>query len=339
MDVFSVDSVLAATKTWKGSADVLDEIFLGSSGEQLDEADLVLFSLNPNFTAPKLRVYVLYDMYCTQDVNRLPQLFPALEELSMVRTAFHDVSTSGQLMELLKPLRSLRSLNFCDPQSNEDDDVDGDEDEEGEATSAARATCLSPLTELELQEMTSGELNGFFKALSAPHLKTLSLSKCDIDPDALPHLRRQLSRFPSLDTVRLYMNNLKVAHISEFFSAFTHLHLILTPLDELFASLKVRPRGEWSFPRLTSIELHTTTGFPSHLLREIVETRRTASGAGAESGSPLALESITVYSDASISEEDRSWFKDNLRAFVWSDTTSYKGADACTVKLICAPPN
>jgi len=46
-----------------------------------------------------------------------------------------------------------------------------------------------------------------------------------------------------------------------------------------------------------------------------------------------------VYSEDSISDEDRSWFKDNLRDFVWSDTASYKGTDACTVKLTCTPRN
>ncbi|OSX65251.1 hypothetical protein POSPLADRAFT_1134329 [Postia placenta MAD-698-R-SB12] len=332
IDVFSVETVVAAVGKWNGSADALEEIFLGTTGEQLDEDDLAIFALNPTFSAPNLHLCVVYDLYCTSEGPRLPKIFPAMQDLSIVRTGFKDVTTSAQYLKVLEPLRSLRSLNLFEP----DLDQGGADDNAVEGGQVS----LPALVELELQSISYNTLDRFLAALDAPSLATLSLSRCnDLDMNSLPHIRDQLARFPSLDTLRLFRNTLKMEHISDIFGSLRCFCLVSISLTELFSSLKPKLKRGWYLPRLTAMEIHCEKGVPLTLLGQVVDVRHAGAASEQADDAPRAIQDITVYTKDPISEEDRLWFESKVRTFVWLDTDLYKGTDVGATKLICAVPD
>ena len=207
-----------AVAQWKGAADVLDEIFLSSEPDC--ESDSAAVTLDPGFVAPQLRVFALYDIPVVRGGKDLHLRFPALHELSLVRSTFEEapgVANWARLMPLLVKLKHLRLLNLC-PEDEDEDDEDEDEDEaEADSDEEDESPAPSPssvpylpylptLSKLVLHNTPLPALNKLLRAFTAPALSTLELVSCDPADGAARQLRstRALLRrgFPALHTLR-----------------------------------------------------------------------------------------------------------------------------------------
>jgi len=335
-------NVKAAVALWKGKADALDEIFLHSEPES--ESDLVELALHPTFIAPKLRVFVLYDIPLMKGGGRLPKHFPVLDELSLVRSSFTEAPGSNwpKLAQVLKNLRHLRSVNLVPDSGGDDDDDDEDEDEEDEdededdenVPDVSTLPSLPALEELVVQNMELVAINKLLGTFTAPRLSKLEIAMYesgDDEEDRLPKTKTLLKRFPSLRTLRLdhSADAMELENVKYLAEDFERLEIARVDLESVFQMLTKRTaRSKWPIPRLRSMEVHSETEVPVAALRALVEACATAGH---------AIESVAVHTALQCPQKDNSWFGRNVRKFSWTSVSDTYAATWGSVTLVYGP--
>ncbi|TFY63753.1 hypothetical protein EVJ58_g3062 [Rhodofomes roseus] len=339
-DLVNVKEVVSSH--FRGTADALDEIFLCSEPESTSDpyAEVVL---HPTFVAPKLRVFVLYDIALMKGSARLPKHFPALDELSLVRSSFSEAPGANwpKLMGILKNLKNLRSFNYGldseDADDDDDDDGDGDdEDDEGDDDNidVSSLPSLPALEELIVHYMNLRGINKLLGAFTAPRLSKLEIASyqsADDEEERLPKTKALLGRFPSLGTLRFddsaeAFDIENVQYLADGLERLEVANVDLEPLLQMFT--KRVARSKRPIPRLKSLELHSETVVPVSALRKLVEACATAGH---------AVESAAVHTTAECPKDDLSWFEGNLQNFNWTSVFDTYAAVWGSVTLLYGP--
>lgn len=341
-----------AVAQWKGSADVLDEIFLSSEPDC--ESDLAEVALDPAFVAPRCRVFALYDIPVVRGGKDLHRHFPALDELSLVSSTFEEAPGCNwaKLMPLLTNLKHLRLLNLrpeAEGDDDDDDDDDGDEDSGDEDDGPKpdpdlrSLPSLPALEELVLHSTSLPSLNKLLSAFTAPTLSKLELvayESADDEEERLPRTKALLRRFPALRTLRLThaAGALGLANVRFLAEDVPRLEVEKADVRAVLGMVTKRVvKSRWPIPRLRLLEVWTgeAPGFHDEGENEDEDEDDTAEGekekdekkkivdairklAEACAAAQHPLESIAVHTKEGCPEEDRTWFEKNVPKFSWA---------------------
>lgn len=319
-DIVIVKDVVAQ---WKGSADVLDEIFLSSEPDC--EGDLAEIVLDPKFVAPKLRVFVLYDIPVMKGGKNLHKHFPVLDELSLMSSSFEEAlgCNWAKLMPLLTSLKHLRHLNIRPENEGDDDDGDDDKDDDGddEENDAPKGEpdlsslpSLPSLEELVVHSMGLASINKLLSAFTAPKLSKLEIvayESADDEEERLPKTKALLRRFPALHTLRLTQSarGLELENVRFLAEDVARLQAVQVDAAALLQMVTKRAaKSKWPIPRLKLLEVHAEK-VPVAAIRKLAEACTNAQH---------PLDSIVVRTKTQCPGKDRVWFESNVPKFSWA---------------------
>ncbi|GBE84078.1 hypothetical protein SCP_0600560 [Sparassis crispa] len=315
------------TSLWNGTAESLEELSVLCQTEPRKTFDL-------NLAAPKLRRIVLVEAAYLPYRMNLAYHFPALERIVLEGFALESLMGPDQqckdVIDLLVPLPHLRSLDLrflqhgtaIPPQYQFD------------------RVLLADLESISFKFLHPDDVSEFMSVFYAPRLASMHYTMPNTeDPYRIPLVFDHTRYFPQLHTLIVecdHRNELKVdSSFALFLHGFNHVEFVDFTSGE-FASLVGLAggsvsMGDWSAstspPVSLEIQYTPVTGVIVKSLRQVIETRRVASlpdPTDPEMELAPALEELHVCTQERISDEDRSWFEENIRTFTWLETGSNK---------------